>query len=66
MFEYTKILIKWKFDNLQVLVNFSLLWKGGGFVVKLVADKIIGQHMFYSFTLSYFLDDNLWNKKKIS
>ena len=53
--------------------GFFSSWKGGGrlcgFVVKLVAAKVIRQYMFFFtfFTLSYFLDNNLWNKnKKIS
>ena len=38
-------------------MNFSALGKGGGgFVVKLVAAKVIRQHMFF-FTLTYFLDN---------
>ena len=40
-------------------------WRlNGGFVVKHVAAKVIRQHMFF-FTLSYFLDNNLWKKDTV-
>ena len=56
--------LQWNFDNLQVLVIFSLLGKGGGFLVKLVAAKAIRQQTFcFYFTLYHFLDGNLWSKK---
>ena len=45
------------------LGEFFSSWKGDGFVVKLLAAKVIRQHMFL-FTLSYFLVNNLWNKKR--
>ena len=45
------------------MVNFSLRGRGGGFVVKLVAAKVISQHMFF-FALSYFVYKHLWNKRK--
>ena len=47
----------WTFGN-------SLLGRGG-FVVNLVAAKVIRQHMLFFFTLTYFLDNNLWNKKNM-
>ena len=37
-------------------------WKGGGFVVKFVALKVICQNMF-KYTLSYFLGNYLCKKK---
>ena len=39
-------------------------WNGGGFVVKLIAAKVIYQLIFY-FTLSYFFANNIWNKKNV-
>ena len=67
MFECPKTLITEKFDNLSKFWwIFSLLERGeGGFVVKLVADRVIHQHMFY-FTLpvTCFLDNNLYKVKK--
>ena len=61
MFEYPKTLI-------TEMTIFKFWWiflflEGGRFVVKLVTAKVIRQHMFF-FTLSYFLDNNIWNKKK--
>ena len=55
--EYRKTLI-----IMQIWWIFLLL-EVGGFDFRLVAAKVIGQHMFF-FILSYFLDNNLWNKKK--
>ena len=43
-------------------MNFSHHGRGGG-VVNLVTTKVINQDMFF-FTLSYILDNNLWNEKK--
>ena len=50
--------------NAKLNNNFFSSWKGDGFVVKLlhIAAKVIGQYLFF-FTLSYFLDNNLGNKK---
>ena len=39
---------------------FFLFVEGGGFVVNIVASKIISQHMFF-FTLFNFRHNNLWN-----
>ena len=46
MLEYHIILITLKIQNFIVLVNFFLLVEWGGVVVKLVAAKIIRQHLF--------------------
>ena len=58
MFEYPKTLITEKILQSLSFWEFFSSWKGGGFVVKLVAAKVIRQHMFF-FTLTYFLDNNL-------
>ena len=56
MFEYPKTLI-----IMKVLVNFSLR-EGGGFVVKLVAAKVIRQHLF---SLHYLISSiKLFERKK--
>ena len=44
------------------MVNFSLRWRGVGFVVKLVAAKVVRQHMYF-FTLILFLKE--WSLKWI-
>ena len=58
MFEYPKTLITEKVQQSFNFDEFFFSWKEGGFVVKLVADKVIRQHMFI-FTLTYFLDNNI-------
>ena len=62
MLEYPKTLIIEKIWQLLSFGEFFSSWKGGGFVVKLVAAKVICQHMFF-FTLTHFLDNNPLNKK---
>ena len=62
MFECPKTLITLKIRKSLSFGEFFSSWKGGGFVVKLVAAKVIHQHMFF-FTLSNFLNNNLGNKK---
>ena len=57
MFEFPKTLITTK---IWQSLSFGEFGKGVGFVVKLVAAKVIHQHM-----LSYFLDNNLWIKKNM-
>ena len=44
-------------------MNLSLLGRGG-FIVKLVAAKVIRQHIFF-ITFTHFLDNNLRNKKEM-
>ena len=63
MFEYPKTLITTKIWQSLSFSEFFSSWKGDGFVVELVAAKVIHQHMFL-FTLSYFLNDNLWKQKR--
>ena len=61
MFEYPKTLIT---ETTIFKFWIFLFLEGGRFVVKLVTAKVIRQHMFF-FTLSYFLDNNIWNKKNM-
>ena len=63
MFEYPKTLITMKMWQFLSFGEFFSSWMGEGFVIKLVAAKVIHQHMFF-FTLSLLLDNNLWNNKR--
>ena len=62
MCEYPKTVIKIKIWQSLKFWEFSLFGREG-FLFKLVAAKVICQHMFF-FTLSYYLDKKFWNKKK--
>ena len=67
MFEFPKTLVTEKiWQSLSFGEFFSSLKGGGGsgFVVKLVAAKVILQHLFF-FAVTHLLDKNLRNKKKI-
>ena len=56
----------WKFDNPLIFDEFFSSWKGARFVIKLVSAKLIRQHIItFFFTLSYFLYNNLLNKKDL-
>ena len=55
---FSSKLINTKNFNYNANLGIFLLLEVGGFVFKLVAAKVIGQHMFF-FILSYFLDNNL-------
>ena len=65
----TEVWLPQNFDTEKIWQSLSFgeffsSWKGTGFVIKLVAAaKVICQHMFF-FTLTYFLENNLQNKKK--
>ena len=60
MFKYPKTLITEKIWQSLNFDEFFSSWKGGGLVVKLVAAKVICQHMLF-FTLTYVLNNNIWN-----
>ena len=62
----TDIWVPHNFNYIENLTIFKF-WlffhflKGGGFDVKLLAAKVIRQHMFF-FTLSFFFCNNIWKK----
>ena len=55
MFEYPKTLITLKISQSLSLGEFFSLWKRGGRVAKLLAAKVICQHMFFLHNLISYM-----------